>query len=104
MSNYPTNYIEVHILCNSQNDQNEELENRIKQFQELGLSTDTLEKELQPISKEWRPGRLVLNNLEGYYPDGSGKNTIVHTVSGSCLTIRETYEQVKQLADVYASC
>lgn len=101
MDAFPTNYIQVHILCVARNSVNEELEAQIKQFRELALPTEKFEAQLKPIEHEWRVGRIMLCNVETYYPDATGTHTIIQTVSGSALTIKEPYEDVKQLADVY---
>jgi hypothetical protein len=100
MEFYPVPYIEVDILCRCTNPEQEEAEARIKQFTDLSIKIpENLLEQAREYKHEWRPGRLMMHNVEAYYPDAENVNTIIHLKSGGALTIKQNYETVKLLAD-----
>lgn len=97
----------VHILCNRDERSPEDIAIE-KQFAELQLPLRKPEDdEEEKVKQEWRPGVLNYSNIEGFYAHTNNTNTLVHTISGGVLTIKESVMeligQIKKLNNTLTS-
>lgn len=100
MDQFIPDTIEVHVLCIAkQSAEMEEVERQINQFKELALPIpeDLTKKYEEKAEREWRPSTIITRNIEGFYPDVNGSYTVFHMLSGSNLTVKQNYEEVKAL-------
>jgi hypothetical protein len=83
--------LEVEISCKASNTSPDEAE-KIELFNKLNIPVE------EPAANyEWRTGTVVIRNIEGFYPDNTGEHCIIHLVSGSAITVRQSYSEFKTL-------
>lgn len=84
--------LNLHILCIK----DERSEDDIKLAKQLAeLEIPTKDKVEDKIKNEWRFGTLVFDNVDAFYPDVTGKHTLMHTKGGTVVNIRESYPEVE---------